>query len=122
MKKIKIIIPTLICLFLSISLYSTYHRKIPVDLKQPDGTIIIAYATGFDPGYIRYHDENDYTIIKDENTNEWCWATSGLDGWLESTGYAINLYDPKTLGLKPDDNNSRDKKQLDMQRKLIEQK
>ena len=99
--KIKSVLLIMICLITSIELYSTSFKNLTVQLTQPDKTIVDAFATGNDPGFIRCHDANDYTIVKDRKTGFFCWAYLDSDGYLESTGFPIHLYNPKDLGLEP---------------------
>jgi len=103
----------LLWLFMTYNLFSIYYYKEPAKLKQPDGTVITVFETGtFNDVYssIRIHNEDDYTIIRDENTAVYCWARQGSNGWLESTGFAVHLYNPKTLGLKPREDHSLERK------------
>ena len=103
---IKSILFVMICLFASINLVgSMYVENHPIDLEQPDGTIIKAFVTGSNPrdgvNTLRAHNSENYTIIRDKKSYMWCWAKQASDGSLESTGYEAHLYDPKSLGLKP---------------------
>ena len=103
--KIKSILFMMVCLLISINLYSSYVENHPIELEQPDGTIIKAFVTGSNPrdGFnnLRAHNSENYTIIRDKKSYMWCWAKQASDGSLESTGYEVHLYDPKSLGLKP---------------------
>jgi hypothetical protein len=99
----------------SVELYSTHFKNSPSSKTQPDGTVIKAFYTGwqnsfthdgFHMGYVRLHDENDFTIILDEETGFYCWAKQGADGALESTGYPVHLHDPRDLGLEPGEDHS----------------
>ena len=105
MNKIKIMLLTMICLIISANLYSTRLENVPIELKQPDGTIINAFVTGFSTvdGYSdgRIHNSEKFTMIQDDVSGKWCWAKQASDGSLESTGYEVYIYDPKTLGIKP---------------------
>jgi len=98
----------LICFVISSNLYSSMYSG-PVELYQPDGTIVQAFATGGKFGnsfYGRAYDKDDFTIIRDKETTYYCWAKQGADGWIESTGFPIHLYDPKTLDIKPGESDS----------------
>jgi len=126
--KIKSVLLIMICLITSIELYSTNFENIPSKLKQPNGTVIEAFYTGYDPGYIRYHDKNDFTMVKDRQTGFFCWAYIDSDGYLASTGLAVHLYNPKDLGLEPgvypkrlrEDEVKKDTRQQDFERWLQE--
>ena len=132
MKTIKVVSLLLLLLFILNRLDSTHRRNVPVEFTQPDRTIVRAFATGWQApriqggvllGYYRYHDINNFTIIKDEVTGYWCWARQGSDGRLESTGYRFDRYDPKLLNLEPGEDNSPQRRGeiLDEQRKRQEQ-
>ena len=69
MKSIKITLFTMICLIISFNLYSSVPRNTPVELQQPDGTFFDAFATLW-----RYHDKDNYTMIRDSITGYFCWA------------------------------------------------
>jgi len=115
MKDTKLLLLALICMVMSHSLYSSSPVKNRyMKLTQPDGTIVPVFITGDASVYhnnIRIHDENDYTIIRDDNTGVYCWAKQGKDGWLESTGYAIHRSHPEKLGLQPGENISAERRQ-----------
>jgi hypothetical protein len=104
MKKSKILFVKIIAFFMILlvteSVYASYTEKGPVEVKQPDGTELTIYETG-DHRYRRYHDENDYTVIKDRKTKFICYAIRGEDGNLKSSGYPIHLHSPQSLGLEP---------------------
>jgi len=96
--------------------------SVPIELYQPDGTIVQAFATG-DSFVGRAYDKDDFTIIRDKETTYYCWAKQGADGWLESTGFPIHLYDPKTLDIKPGESDSPERleeKRRERRRKQIQ--
>ena len=80
-------------------------------INQPDWTVIRAFITG-DEFFHRIHDENGYTIVKDEQTDNWTWGIS-RNGDLESTGLPIHthLVDDAILlfGIKQYENISEEK-------------
>jgi M6 family metalloprotease-like protein len=131
MKTIKIVTLVLVLLFISIGLDSTHLRNVRVELKQPDGVVVIAFYSGWQAprieggvhlGYVRYHDKDNFTIIKDQNTGYFCWARQGSDGRLESSGFRIDRYEPRHLNIEPGEDNSPQRRGelLDEQRKLQE--
>ena len=98
---------TMICLIVSVNLFSTVANNMPVELQQPDGTFFNAFMTGHNR-FVRYHDKDNYTMIRDKDTGFYCWAIQAPDGSLESTGYNVNLYDPKTLKIKPGEDSTKE--------------
>ena len=102
----KIILLIMICLVISVNLYSGFRANVPTMRIQPDGTEVRLFITGND-FYRRLHDENNFTIIRDRSTRYFCWAKQGEDGKLESTGKPIHIYDPKEIGLEPGEDYSR---------------
>ena len=128
MNKIKIMLLTMICLIISASLHSRFVENAPIELKQPDGAIINAFATGFSTvdGYsdARIHNSEKFTMIQDGVSGKWCWAKQASDGSLESTGYEVHIYDPKTLDIKPGEDISDElrNQRLREWRKRIEEK
>jgi len=113
MKRINALWLVLICLIISNNLHSSpYEENLPLKVEQPDGTIITVYFTGAKGGYYytyRFCDEDNFTILEDNETGVFCWAKQDSDGWLKSTGYAVHLYNPKDLGLKPGESMSKER-------------
>ena len=121
MIKTKTIIFIVVCLFITVNLNSHYVVNNPIELEQPDGTIVKAFITGTPEGgrhNLRIHNSENYTIVIDSNSHNWCWAKQASDGSLESTGYEVHLHDPKTLNIKPNEDYSDKWRQL---RKLEEE-
>ena len=68
---------------------------------QPDGTKVIFETVFGGENNPSFFDRiNGFTITFDYNTKFYCWARQSEDGWLQSTGYPVHLYDPEKLGLK----------------------
>jgi M6 family metalloprotease-like protein len=80
---------------------------VPIELHQPDGKVINAFASG-DEFHNWAHDESNFTIIQDPITGFWCWAIES-DGDVVSTGFPIHLHEPSSLHLTPGQNISEDK-------------
>jgi hypothetical protein len=115
MKKIYLILLITLSFAISSSLHTTRMENSPVELTQPDGTLIQAFITGHrTTGYVRYyryHDEDGYTMIRDEQTRYYCWARQCPDGWLLSTGLPVHLHNPAELGISPGEDNSPSRRQ-----------
>jgi len=105
-KNISMLILVLAYLFVTTNLHSTYVQNRTVWLEQPDGTRYKALASGSSYGGGRYHDENNYTIVKEDSTGIYCWGKQDSDGWLKSTGFPVHLYDPKNLDIEPFESDS----------------
>jgi hypothetical protein len=95
-------------LLLTLNLHTAPFEKESVKLVQPDKTTIIAFSSG-DEYHSWIHDKDDYTIIKDEKTQYFCWAKLDQKGELTSTGYPVHQHDPTALGIFPGVNISNDK-------------
>ena len=80
-----------------------------MNITLPDGRKILAETvSGGENNHCILFRVNGYTIIMNES-RIWCWARQGEDGNLESTGYAIHLYNPEELGLEKDIRMSKEK-------------
>lgn len=99
----------LLCVIFSISQFisSAYLVNVPITLTQPNGTKIECFATG-DEFYNWVHDENGYTIIQNDNTGYYCYAVISGDQ-LEPSEYIVGQTSPKSVGLTPGINISKNK-------------
>jgi M6 family metalloprotease-like protein len=86
-------------LFLCHSSFAAYLTNHPVEVAQPDATIVQCYVTG-DEYHHRVHDEDGYTIIRDPKTGYLVYAVLKNDE-LVSSGYFVGKTDPKTLDILP---------------------
>lgn len=77
---------------------AAYLEKVPVRIKQPDGTIIQVFVTG-DEFHHRVHDAYDYTIIK--NNEGYCVYAQKINGRLVPTNYYVGRENPFWLPLQP---------------------
>lgn len=93
--------------FVSLDLRAAWLDNVPNQLTQPDGNVIDVLFSG-DEFHNWAHDKDYYTIIQDEKTGYWCWAQA-VDGDLVSTGKAIHLTTPQSLGLNPRENISNER-------------
>jgi len=89
----------LLILIISIHLAAVWVDNYPSQITQPDGTIIKILVSG-DEFHNWNHDEQGYTIIQDQNTGFWCWATLNEQKSLVSTGYPIHQVSPQELNLQ----------------------
>ena len=71
----------------------------PVTVTQPDGKKIELTKRIYSSGYVQYGMQPGYTAIHDTLTGFWCYARLGEDGWLESTGYPLHLYEGREIGI-----------------------
>jgi M6 family metalloprotease-like protein len=72
---------------------------VPIQVTQPDGTILNCYATG-DEYYNWMHDAEGYTIIQDQTSGFYVYADL-VAGKLVPTTHIPGKVDPKTVGLEP---------------------
>ncbi len=74
-------------------------RFFPMELRQPDGSILHCYASG-DEYYNWLHDKNGYTIIQDRATG---WYTYAIEAkrTLVPSQHIPGLVDPATIGVAP---------------------
>ncbi|MDR3217550.1 MAG: PKD domain-containing protein, partial [Dysgonamonadaceae bacterium] len=85
--------------WLSATTYAAYLTNYPIEVKQPDGTIVQLYTTG-DEYHSRVHDAEGYTIIRDPQTGYLVYAILKNDD-LVSSGYLVGKASPKNVGLVP---------------------
>jgi len=84
------------------TLQAVWLDDVPSEITQPDGKSVKIFSSG-DEFHHWGHNEEGYIIKLDPKTGFHCWAKLENDE-LISTGYPIHLYDPKELGLTPNDN------------------
>ena len=84
------------------NLFAAPIMNLPVLLSQPDGVTINAFQSG-DEFHCWVHDEEGFTIIRDESTGFWSWAVEShiRDGDIESSGIPIHSVSAHSLGLTP---------------------
>ena len=77
--------------------YAALLKGVPIDIKQPDGTIVQAYATGDE--YRNYvHDEDCYVAMQDSKTKYWHYAQE-VNGQVQPTPHILGRVKPRLLGL-----------------------
>jgi M6 family metalloprotease-like protein len=81
----------------TISVFSAWFDDVPGEVVQPDGTKLSVFFTG-DEFFVRIHDDNKFTMIRDPKTGYWCWAKQEK-GDLVSTGYPVHQHSAISLGL-----------------------
>jgi len=96
MKKILLLLTFLLSVTIA---FSAYLKNVPVELKQPDGTVIQCFVTG-DEFHRRLHDGNNYTIVQDSATGYYVYALLRNDQ-LISTHYIVGHVDPEKLSIRP---------------------
>ncbi|HPK41728.1 MAG TPA: hypothetical protein PKZ69_08885, partial [Candidatus Cloacimonadota bacterium] len=80
-------------------LFAAWLTNEPMVVYQPDGTEIKCLATG-DEFHNWLHNSADYTIIQNQNTGDWVWATNQGDK-LIATDYRVDKTNPAALGIAP---------------------
>ncbi|MDR3047047.1 MAG: T9SS type A sorting domain-containing protein [Bacteroidales bacterium] len=84
---------------LSTPTFAVWTDHYPIETKQPDGTVIQCFMTG-DEYYLRVHDANNFTIIREPHTGWLVYAQLENDK-LVSSGYKIGTVNPADVGLTP---------------------
>jgi M6 family metalloprotease-like protein len=74
-------------------------RNYPTTIIQPDGQVIKCFVTG-DEYYHWLHDENDYTIIRNETDNWYYFAVEENDSLVPSE-YKVGKVNPLKTNLEP---------------------
>ena len=95
----KRLILLIFALSITILIFSANLKNVPIDLKQPDGSIIICYVTG-DEFHRRTHDKDNYTIVQDPDTGFYVYALLS-DDQLKPSGSIVGRVNPKNLPLQP---------------------
>ena len=88
----------LIILFNS-TIFGTWFEKIPRVLHQPNGIKIECFITG-DQYFRRLHDENNYTIIFN-NEDGYFYYADKLNGDLIPSNHQVGFINPFSMGIKP---------------------
>ena len=78
---------------------AAYLKNIPVNLQQPDGTSINAYATG-DEYFYRIHDIQNYTITLNKTTGFYVYARLVNDELVPSE-YIVGQTNPQLTEIQP---------------------
>lgn len=84
MKKLLLILFFFSLTFIS---YSSYVKDYPIELQQPDGSIINCLISG-DEYYQRVYTEDNYTVIRDKNTGYYVYAVLE-NNKLQSSGIIV---------------------------------
>ena len=81
------------------AIQAAFLRNVPIELKQPDGTIVKAYATGDEFRRI-IHDAEGYTILRHPETSYLVYAR--LEGAIVvPSEYPVGSIKPALLGIPP---------------------
>lgn len=94
MKKILVII---ISLILSNQLFCAYLVNVPQTITQPNGATINCFVTG-DEFYSWLHDNNNFTIVRNQNTGYYCYAIL-VENVLVASPYIVGVNGPENSGL-----------------------
>jgi len=88
-----------LCSFWTAAAQGAFLENLKTHIVQPNGDTLQCLISG-DEFYQRYHDVNDYTIIRDPQTRYWVYAEfSG--GELRPTSYIFGQADPTATSLIP---------------------
>ena len=94
----KIILLVTFSLAFTLELFPAYLSFEPVELIQPNGTILNIYASG-DEFYNWLHDSEGYTIIQDSKTGYYCYAI--LEGSsITASKYIVGASTPAITGFQ----------------------
>ncbi len=96
-KKIFILVFVLFCYSCSL-LYSAPLRNFPINLTQPNGTIINCFVSG-DEYFNWIHDADGYPILLDQVSGYYTYALQENDQFI-STKFIVGVNNPKESGLK----------------------
>ena len=107
MEKIFKIVVVVLLQFHTSIMFGAYLENVPIEVKQPDGTVIKLYETG-DEYYNWMHDENGYTVVINSKTKYYCYATL-KNGELIASSNIVGKCNPQKIGLKHGINLSADK-------------
>ncbi|MCB5251552.1 MAG: M6 family metalloprotease domain-containing protein, partial [Candidatus Cloacimonetes bacterium] len=91
-------------------LVAAYLTDMPVQVNQPDGTMINCFASG-DEYHNWLHDEDGYTIIQSPDTGYYTYAIQTGDT-VSASDLIVGLNDPQLAGLNPKINISEGEYQL----------
>ncbi|MDL2296873.1 M6 family metalloprotease domain-containing protein [Bacteroidales bacterium OttesenSCG-928-B11] len=94
----KTLLFVLISLFFNLA-HAAYLRDVPRQLIQPNGDTLHCFTTG-DEFYSYLHDENGYTIVQDEKTGYFVYATKAGDAIIPTTHIAGKT-NPAAVNLTP---------------------
>lgn len=98
MKKITLSIIILL-IFTNLNIFAAPFKNIERIMVQPNGDTLVCYASG-DEFYNRLHDENDFTIVQNEN-GFFVYADKNADNQIIATNYVVGTVNPASLGLQP---------------------
>ncbi|MDP4278110.1 MAG: discoidin domain-containing protein [Bacteroidota bacterium] len=84
---------------LSICSYAEYFKNIPVDVTQPDSSVIHCYTSG-DEYFHCLHDSNGYSIVQSGADGYFYYAVLANDSLVPSN-YRVGTINPQTAGLTP---------------------
>jgi M6 family metalloprotease-like protein len=88
----------LLVLILNVSiLWSAPLSFVPIELVQPDGTLLHVFASG-DEFYHWVHDKDNYTIIQDSSSHYYVYAVMENEKLIPSS-YIVGRSNPKASGL-----------------------
>ncbi len=92
------LLTSFLLLLAALALPAAPFRDLAISFKQPDGTQIEIRGSG-DEFYAVFETLDGYTVVFDPVLKAYCFAQSGGDGQLASSGVEVQRGDPAALGL-----------------------
>ncbi len=87
----------LIAIMFALNVQAGYRKNVPQTVTQPNGRVLNLYATG-DEYYHWMHDENNFTIVLNNENGYFCYANLVGDK-LVATKYIVGEVNPQNVGL-----------------------
>ena len=94
-----IILLVMLLLMSSLPALGAYLENVPQTITQPNGEILKCLASGDEFNNWK-HDENGYTLVRDESSGFWVYADK-INDELKPTALVFGKDDPRTNGLTP---------------------
>ena len=85
---------------LPVLVFAAYLKDVPVEMTQPDGSILYCFASG-DEYYSRLHDADGYTIVQSDEDGFYYYAQKNNDQINPSIHRADQNHDFSQLGINP---------------------
>ena len=78
--------------------FCAFLQDIPINLRQPDGTMISCFSSG-DEYYVRLHDENDFTIMQNADDGYYYYVQQVKDE-VVLTNYRVDQSMPSVVNFQ----------------------
>lgn len=90
----------MICGLLINLAHAAFMKNVPEEITQPNGKVVNVFATG-DEYYHWLHDGDNYTIVQNDETGYFVYATKNSEGQLVPTSLIVGESNPAGAGLVP---------------------